>query len=132
VCTHVHALFRSQSVAWLIVTPLPLSLGCRLGLWQMVASGLNPEPPLVDPARVLSTLAFSPSLEAVRRLWYYIVECVDVDTLMQQQGYAAMCHCDGGGCGVAGPCTGCGQHCGEGGGGQCVLLYKGGGGIVAI
>ena len=62
---------------------------------QMVASGLSPDPPVVDPSRVLSTLAFSPSLDTVRRLWYYIVECVDVDTLMHPQGSAAMCPCDG-------------------------------------
>jgi hypothetical protein len=51
--------------------------------------------PLVNAAQVLNTLAFTPSLDTVRRLWWLLADADAVDDFVRQDGFASRCHCTG-------------------------------------
>lgn len=48
--------------------------------------------PLLSKAQVVDVIAFSPSLDAVKRLWYFIAETTDLDEFVRVDAFPSKCH----------------------------------------
>ena len=88
------ALLEACRLFALLATPVAQSVA--MGEQARVGAGSDGGlTPLVNATHVLNTLSFSPSLDAVKRLWYYLVERVDLDAFVKQHAFAAACQCTG-------------------------------------
>ena len=48
--------------------------------------------PLVSKGQVIDTIAFTPSLDAVKRMWYFIADTVNLEDFVRTDAFPSKCH----------------------------------------
>jgi hypothetical protein len=51
--------------------------------------------PLISKAQVIDTIAFTPSLDAVKKCWYFLAETVDLEEFVRKEAFPSRCHTEG-------------------------------------